>query len=244
MSILGGEGNDRINISGARHALARAGSRAVPYGLYCPAATEYQKTNFSLDGGLGDDVITVDTTAAFSTIGGIATEVLGNDGFDRLHITGKLNDGIDEAERITAQMDADSVEVTIEALAELSFLGDIAGDALTLSFEKQFKIAALGIEAFTDALENKRTIRLEGEALSGEAFPFTNYEITELVTKYESYQEVPVLDDAGLPVLGPDGLPLTELVGVNPYEVLDFVSRIDDSGRWSVVHQYRIRCWR
>src|SRR5699024_2729023 len=101
-------------------------------------------------------------------------------GFDRLHITGKLNDEVDAAERITAQMDTDSVEFSIEALAEITFLGDIAGDVLALSFEKQFAIAAQGIDAFTDALENKRTVVLEGEALTGEALPFTNYEISGL----------------------------------------------------------------
>lgn len=153
--------------------------------------------------------------------------MLGNEGFDRLHITGKLNSDVDEAGRITAQMNADSVEVAIEALAEMTFLGDITSDILTLSFEKQFAIAAQGIDAFTDALENKRTIRLEGDALTGEALPFTNYEIVELVTKYESYEEVPVLDpDTGLPMLDENGDPLTELVGINPYEVLDFTSQL------------------
>ena len=88
-----------------------------------------------------------DTTAAFSTLGGITTSVKGDEGFDRLHITGKLNDEVDAAERITAQMDTDSVEFSIEALAEITFLGDIAGDVLALSFEKQFAIAAQGIDA-------------------------------------------------------------------------------------------------
>ena len=233
VNILGGDGNDRIGIAGAR--AFSLGQEVVQFltDHIASLSADFQKTDFSLDGGLGDDVITVDTTAAFSTLGGITTSVKGDEGFDRLHITGKLNDEVDAAERITAQMDTDSVEFSIEALAEITFLGDIAGDVLALSFEKQFAIAAQGIDAFTDALENKRTVVLEGEALTGEALPFTNYEISGLTTKYASYEEREVLDPVtGLPVLGEDGLPLTEMVGVDPYEVLEYISEltIPDSG--------------
>ena len=128
VNILGGDGNDRIGIAGAR--AFSLGQEVVQFLTDHIAAlsADFQKTDFSLDGGLGDDVITVDTTAAFSTLGGITTSVKGDEGFDRLHITGKLNDEVDAAERITAQMDTDSVEFSIEALAEITFLGDIAGD--------------------------------------------------------------------------------------------------------------------
>ena len=212
VNILGGDGNDRIGIAGAR--AFSLGQEVVQFLTDHIAAlsADFQKTDFSLDGGLGDDVITVDTTAAFSTLGGITTSVKGDEGFDRLHITGKLNDEVDAAERITAQMDTDSVEFSIEALAEITFLGDIAGDVLALSFEKQFAIAAQGIDAFTDSLENKRTIRLDGEALTSEALPFTNYEITGRFIREGADDEAPSLDFVSELVIPDSGLLLTNVI--------------------------------
>jgi hypothetical protein len=64
-------------------------------------------------------VITVDTTAAFPSFRGVTVDVAGGAGFDRLHLTGKLNDRIDAASRITGN----TSELTIEALAEIPSWG-------------------------------------------------------------------------------------------------------------------------
>ena len=65
---------------------------------------------------------------------------------------------------------------------------------------------------FTDSLENKRTIRLDGEALTSEALPFTNYEITGRFIREGADDEAPSLDFVSELVIPDSGLLLTNVI--------------------------------
>ncbi|MDY5348885.1 MAG: hypothetical protein SPG80_04995, partial [Candidatus Ventricola sp.] len=214
-TIQGNDGNDRIEVSGGR---------ALSYGQDVIQALvdhisaldkDFRPSTLNVLGGSGDDVVTIDTTTAFAFIGGMDLNVQGNDGFDRLHITGKLNKDAYEDKRITASTVGADVEIAIDALAEITFLRTVLDDMLTVSFKKQFAIAAGGMDAFTDSLLNKRTVLLESGMTPVEAQSFTNYKVVDYgskVVKDEDPYRTLSLDISDFLIVPEDGLLLTNIV--------------------------------
>ncbi len=172
LNILGGAGSDDIGVTGAM---------SLPYGramladalAYFNVPGSLQKSELILDGGAGDDVLTVDTTSAFSSFRNVQVTMDGGEGYDRLHLTGKLNTAVAEDARITG----DSNALNINALAELTFLGGTALE-IVIPYTKQFVLSVGNAEAITDQLLNKRTVNITETALNAVALPFTNYSFT------------------------------------------------------------------
>ena len=174
----GGDGEDRLSISGGRDfSFAQDFMKAaIDFVTDELDGKTLPVNSIVLDGGKGDDLITVDTTAPFAAWGSTGIEVKDQAGYDRLHLTGKLNNSIDEDKRIS--INTDGTEITIEALAQITILGDLTDNALHLDFTKCFKILFRYIEALTDALLNKRTVAVE-DLKSGDTLQsFTNYVVT------------------------------------------------------------------
>jgi len=174
----GGDGEDRLSVSGGRDfSFAQDFLKAaVEYVAGELEGETLPDSEIVLDGGKGDDLITVDTSAPFAAWGKTEIEVNDQEGYDRLHLTGKLNDSIDEDKRIS--INADGTEITVEAMAQIAVLGDLTDNVLQLDFTKRFNVLLQCIEALTDALLNKRTIAVE-DVQRGDSFQsFTNYVVT------------------------------------------------------------------
>ncbi|MGN0184805.1 MAG: hypothetical protein ACI4AL_06775, partial [Aristaeellaceae bacterium] len=181
----GGDGEDRLSISGGRDfSFAQDFLKAaVDFVTGELDGKTLPASSIVLDGGKGDDLITVDTTTPFAAWGSTGIEVKDQAGFDRLHLTGKLNNSIDEDNRIS--INTDGTEITIEALAQITLLGDLTDNALHLDFTKCFKILFRYIEALTDALLNKRTVAVEDLSSGDTLQSFTNYLVTPSNEKRE-----------------------------------------------------------
>lgn len=200
MQVLGGSGNDAIAVSGGMDmTIGRSLFDFVfnkANGLYGVAQwNAFEKSTVSIDGGAGDDEISVDTTTGYVSFFGTDVKVTGGDGYDRLHLSGKLNAGdiitkVPEEDRI--QFDTDG-NLAVKALAELTFaenlvelLKAILADTIDLSnisaslpYRKDFLIVLQDTpEAFTDTLQNKRTVGVKnGMTAAQQLVPqdFTNY---------------------------------------------------------------------
>ena len=176
LQVSGGSGDDQISIGGGRtNTTAQELMQALMKMVNSELKNEQKLplTSITLNGGLGDDVLTVDTTSAFSTWGGTSIQVHGQDGFDRLHLTGKLDDQVSEDQRIT--LNQDGTELTIKAMAQITLLGDLTDNVLTIDFRQTLKVVLSAIDALTDALLNKRTININEIQSGTKAQPFTNY---------------------------------------------------------------------
>ena len=174
----GGDGEDRLSVSGGRDfSFAQDFLKAaVDFVTGQLDGKTLPTSSVTLDGGEGDDLITADTTTPFAAWGSTNITVNDQAGYDRLHLTGKLNNNLNENERIS--IDSAGTEITINALAQIILLGDLTDDALHLDFTKCFKILFQYIEALTDALLNKRTVALENQNSVDTLQSFTNYVVT------------------------------------------------------------------
>ena len=174
----GGDGEDRLSVSGGRDfSFAQDFLKAaVDFVTGQLDGKTLPVSSVTLDGGEGDDLITADTTTPFAAWGSTNITVNDQAGYDRLHLTGKLNNNLNENERIS--IDSAGTEITINALAQIILLGDLTDDALHLDFTKCFKILFQYIEALTDALLNKRTVALENQNSVDTLQSFTNYVVT------------------------------------------------------------------
>ena len=189
VTMDGGNGEDRLSVSGGRDFTFAQDflKAAVDFVTDQMNGKTLPASSVTLQGGKGDDLITVDTTTPFAAWGDTEIHTDGEDGFDRLHLTGKLNDNLNEDQRISV----DGTEITINALAQITVLGDLTDNALHLDFTKCFKILFQFIDSLTDALLNKRTVEVKdlnpGETLK----PFTNYLVkpTEEIREFETEKE-------------------------------------------------------
>ena len=178
--INGGDGEDRLSVSGGRDfSFAQDFLKAaVDFVTGELDGTTLPDSSVTIQGGKGDDLITVDTTTPFAAWGNTDIQVEDQAGFDRLHLTGKLNNSIDEDNRISVNtVGTDGMEITIEALAQITLLDDLTDHKLHFDFTKCFKIFFRVIESLTDALLNKRTVAVE-DVKNGTLRSFTNYVVT------------------------------------------------------------------
>ena len=191
VTMDGGDGEDRLSVTGGRDfSFAQDFMKAaIDFVTGELDGKTLPASSILLSGGQGDDLITVDTTAPYAAWGSTSIEVTDQAGYDRLHLTGKLNNGIDEDKRISVS--ADGKEITLESMAQIIILGDLTDNALHLDFTKCFKIFFQYIESLTDALLNKRTVAVEDLSSGDTLQSFTNYVVTpeEWDREYEIQKE-------------------------------------------------------
>ena len=192
VTMDGGDGEDRLSVSGGRDfTFAQEFLKAAVDFVSDNMGDNVPASSVTLRGGRGDDLITVDTTTPFAAWGSTSINVEDAAGFDRLHLTGKLNKDIEEDNRIF--INSEETEITINALAQITVLGDLTDNALHLDFVKCFKILFQYIESLTDALLNKRTVAVEDLKPGDTLKPFTNY----VVTPVKESRQVQIEKDNG-----------------------------------------------
>lgn len=177
VNVDGGNGADQLTITGERDS-----SNAYPL---VKAASDYvfkemgkePTASITVNGGAGDDVITVDNSVLFATRGTTKVITNGGTGFDRLHLTGVLNSDISEDQRIQETVNADGVEFNIQAMASLTINDGYTTVDYKLSYPGAYQIISSNMDAYTDTLENKRTVELteENKGSKINAQKFTNY---------------------------------------------------------------------
>jgi hypothetical protein len=172
LNVDGGDGNDEILSSGgmsmaAGRMLVKAIADFVKEKVTAAAAFMGRNT---LTGGAGDDVITVDTTTGFANHFGINTTVNGGAGFDRLHLTGKLDTNVPELNRIAGT----GSHLDLKTLAEIQFQTAL-GDKTVSSISDEMGVDISGTEAYTDTLLNKKQVSVTNGGGIIPADSFTNY---------------------------------------------------------------------
>ncbi|MBQ3575498.1 MAG: hypothetical protein IJA26_07495, partial [Clostridia bacterium] len=201
VAVDGGSGDDRIDMAGARSlTLGQNVAGAILNYVAGMDLSKLPETTIGLAGGAGDDLLTVNTTSAFTTFGGVNIATDGAAGFDRLHLTGKLNNTIDEDARISLKtIDSDNMEVAIEAMAQITVLDDLT-DGLHLDTFHKMIVQVKNMDALTDALENKRTINVSAIVAGDEAKSFTDYVVNPVqgVVDFNLADTGIVIPDSGL----------------------------------------------
>ena len=152
--VNGDNGNDRLQVSGGM-------SLDLAAQLFDTIRTHVMEqlntgnlleehTTITMNGGAGDDILNPDTTGGFSSFRDVDWSVSGGTGYDRLHITGKL----EETENNLTAVDKESKkEITGKSMAQLSFLNGM----INIDNKKNMKLTAEGVESYTDALVNKKS---------------------------------------------------------------------------------------
>lgn len=173
VTVDGGNGSDALTVTGTQdssnaYPLVKAASDYV-YAQrgFTPTASVF------VNGGAGDDVITVDGSVFLVTRGTTKVSAEGGTGFDRLHLTGKL-DG-NALQPIRANVTTADVEFTIQALAALTIQDGYTTVSYKLSYPGVYSIVARNVDAYTDTLENKNTVSIGNLTGKVTAQPFTNY---------------------------------------------------------------------
>lgn len=181
LNVDGGSGDDRISISGERDS-----SNAYPL---AKAASEYvldtiknnggavTESSISILGGAGDDVITVDNSVMFSTRGTTTVTTAGGSGYDRLHLSGRLDKNEEAENRISYKQLGNGAEFTVKALADITISDGYTNIDYNLGYTGAYTIIASDMDAYTDTLENKRTVNIKdiAEGIKENAESFTNY---------------------------------------------------------------------
>jgi len=182
LTIDGGAGDDEITVTGGvANVVATTTVKLVPAvlayvnnNLATLAGSSYTApvATITITADIGDDLVIVDTKVALATFGDTTATVAGDDGYDRLHLTGTLNDAdtINEADRITGTADALKLAIK-EALS-------LASKAVDFVIARVLDVlSSVSVEARTDRLANKRTVEVEGTAAGSgsEAQSFTDY---------------------------------------------------------------------
>jgi len=172
LTILGQDGNDEIALSGGmaldiQYQFAQQILDDLKISLYPDLSDVANNSTAVIDGGRGDDLMILDTTAPFSSYRECSYQITDTQGSDRLHLTGKL-DG-DVADRIRLEETAAGDQITLKSLAQISF--PIIN--YSLDKKKDLNIVAKGIEMYTDELANKNQVTLS--TASGTALSYTDY---------------------------------------------------------------------
>ncbi|MEA4933569.1 MAG: hypothetical protein VB071_08350, partial [Lawsonibacter sp.] len=163
-------------LSNATELEAGDGTRAMP------------QTTIEVKGGAGDDLINVDTTAAFSSFRGVNATAYGNGSesgaadneFDRIHLTGKVGDSYmtEGDHRLEGSLSAEGTgSIHMDANAEISVLNDV----LSISeLYADLNVSLIDVDAVTDVLQGKHTVEATLSDMAGKTFAsFTNYVITD-----------------------------------------------------------------
>ncbi len=199
LTVDGGNGSDTLKISGGKECtLAQSLTQAVTE-YVLKTDVELPDTRISVFGNQGDDTIDLSTTAAFATWGSTEINVDAGAGFDRVNLSGKLNDKVSEDMRITAN--AAHTEFNVNALAQITFLKSATDlldvNDLSIDLRKSFAIKTVNADAFTDTLKNKRTVRIENIAEGDFAQDFTDYILTpEYTSEGEAKVDFDIADTA------------------------------------------------
>ena len=128
LTVNGGAGTDTITVNGGMElGLTTVILNPILQAMldYTPVAADALNipgTEIKINGGAGDDLINVHTTASFSSFRGVDVTVDGGAAYDRTNLTGKLQDYEDNNNNISG--DADRVEMS--TLAEINILNDLA----------------------------------------------------------------------------------------------------------------------
>ncbi len=172
-----GEGSDRITLRSSQ-----SQSHCFPL---LNAAAQYVKANrtptdsrITVNAGAGDDVITVDNSLAFASEGQTLVDIQGQTGYDRLHLTGTLDPLTANPIEAIPDIQSDKVEFVIHAetyAAKPATLVNPDYTSLGLAYRTLYYLVTRTVEAFTDLLENKKTVYIDSSTQNLEAQPYTNY---------------------------------------------------------------------
>lgn len=101
------------------------------------SGTVDKKGSVNVKGGAGDDTVTVDTAALFSSFRGVDISVDGETGFDKLHLKGS----IDGADGLSGTAEA----IALKAKADISLFGMLAHQPLGRrgGYDRQYRHGSL-----------------------------------------------------------------------------------------------------
>lgn len=198
LEVSGNAGNDRLNVSGGMEMNLAAQflntildniGKNINEEKYGNLSLS-EKSSITLNGGTGDDVLTADTTAGYSAyFRNVDWSADGGEGYDRLHLTGKLDTVENAPENLTIANGTTSNEknITAKTRADLTFL---SGTPLEFAIgkTKDMNIISSNVEAYTDELANKKStsIDLSADATEG-VTPVIESATFEAVTSYTDY---------------------------------------------------------
>ena len=170
VTVSGGEGADKITASGGMQSVTPVGQTlvgalvsAVESVIGSSSGTVDKKGSVNVKGGAGDDTVTVDTAALFSSFRGVDISVDGETGFDKLHLKGS----IDGADGLSGTAEA----IALKAKADISLFGMLPISRSSV----EGTIANTGMEAYTDTLKGKNEVALGSSQTVIALQPFTNY---------------------------------------------------------------------
>ena len=179
LTVNGGAGTDTITVNGGMELglttvlVSPILQQMMAKTAYLANAAGLPGTEININGGAGDDLVNIDTTAAFSSFRDVNVTVSGGSQYDRVNLTGKLEEYEDNHNNISG--DAGLVEMS--TLAEITILNDAAAISQLTS---DLSVNMAEVEAVTDELANKNTVYIN-DVLSDttEFASFTNYVIDE-----------------------------------------------------------------
>ena len=179
MNIDLGDGADEATVSGGMRTLyGRKAIQAVLNYAQEELGEKIEVSHIVIDGGAGDDTINVDTTAAYYDLFGADVNIAAGEGFDRAHLTGELAERVGVAGRITG----DASKLFLETQAEVQMFDEILGHftdenpvTAALALRQPLQIGMDGVEAVTDLLNNKNSVKLNGYETQISIQPFTDY---------------------------------------------------------------------
>ncbi|MDD3402964.1 MAG: hypothetical protein PHQ72_06365 [Hespellia sp.] len=185
LSLNGDAGNDRLNVSGGMS----LDLKHMFLDILREKIMDYIGTNTEslldgdssviVNGGTGDDVLTIDTTTGYSSYRNVTYQADGGSGYDRLHLTGKLeaNKGLPAGETnlsVTPSAGSENrTDIFAKTIAELTFASLSIGEddlfaGFSLTKKKDMAIQASGMESYTDALANKNSVELSAEGMAAD----------------------------------------------------------------------------
>ncbi len=172
LTILGQDGNDEIALSGGmaldiQYQFAQKVMDELNISLFPDLSDVANNSTAVMDGGGGDDLIILDTTAPFSSYRECSYQITDTQGADRLHLTGKLDGTV--TDRINVEESAAGDIITVKSLAQISF----PIISYSLDKKKDLNLVVKGIEMYTDELANKNQVNLS--TASGTAVSYTDY---------------------------------------------------------------------
>jgi len=128
-------------------------------------------TEIKINGGAGDDLINVDTTVSFSSFRGVDVTVDGGSKYDRVNLTGKLEEYADNNNNISGN----ASQVEMSTLAEINILNDSAAIS---RLNSDLSVSMVKVEAVTDELINKNSVYINNLLTDNSDFAsFTDYVI-------------------------------------------------------------------
>ena len=179
MDIDLGDGADEVNVSGGMSTLyGRKALEAVIDFAKEQLDAAFEGSHIVIAGGAGDDTIVVDTTATYYDLLGANVRINAGADFDRVHLTGELAEAVDVKNRIAG----DVTQLSLETQAEIQVFDGILGHFIeenpvtaALALRQPLEITMNDVEAITDLLDNKASVKLTGAETQLSVQPFTDY---------------------------------------------------------------------